>query len=206
MQNFLSDKILKPFPTKLKCTVHGTTLKIHLNSGWCRMQQLIWQVNTFIIFFISLYSLVTMNIWVPSSSVLSNVTNACYMFILSFLSPGEDMSTVQCFVLQYTMLVWLFIQMFMLQKERLRKSNLHVEKEVALKLVPPAEVDFSVPDWPQQKHSFLFNKIYPPCKGFSFPVKQSQQSLFSFGDFSLDTLNSGHKKTLKNPTTLNMIQ
>jgi len=46
---------------------------------------------------------------VPSSSALSNVTNACYMFILSLLSPGEDMSTVQCFVLQHTMLVWLFV-------------------------------------------------------------------------------------------------
>lgn len=50
--------------------------------------------GTIIILHISLYSVLTMNIWVLSSSALSNVTNACYMFILSFLSPGEDVSTV----------------------------------------------------------------------------------------------------------------
>lgn len=86
----------------------------------------------------------------------------------------------------------------MLQKERLRKSNFHLERRMALNLfwaLPPGRFDFSVLDWPQQKHCFLFNKIYCPWKGFPLPVEQNHQSLFSFWDFSLDTLGPGHKKT-----------
>lgn len=89
----------------------------------------------------------------------------------------------------------------MLQKERLRKSNLNLERRMALNLfwtLPPARVDFSISDWPQLKHCFLFNKIYCPWKGFPLLVEQNRQSLLSFWEFSLDTLDPGHKKMLCN--------